>query len=316
MIKIFLKQNGVLNEIDHPTQDCWINIYPPFNMEKLELLSKEIDVPFEFIIDCIDQYERSRYDKEGDAKLIVINTPIVNEGIDIDDDATYITVPVGIILKPDLIMTISSLANPMIQWFEKNPIKNLRADDREFFVLKIFERNVEYYLHYLREINKRISMIEKELDEKGKNIELKKLLNLQKSLVYFVNDLRSNEMVMMKIQRTDFLNIHEREEARDFLQDIVIDNSQAMEMATVYTNITASTMDAFANILSNNLNQVMKRLTSITLILMFPTLVASIYGMNVHLPLQDNKYAFLIVMLVAFGIAFIFSYLFQKKKWL
>jgi magnesium transporter len=316
MIKIFLKQNGVLNEVDHPTQDCWINIYPPFNMEKLELLSKEIDVPFEFVIDCIDQYERSRYDKEGDAKLIVINTPIVNEGIDIDDDATYITVPVGIILKPDLIMTISSLANPMIQWFEKNPIKNLRADDREFFVLKIFERNVEYYLHYLREINKRISMIEKELDEKGKNIELKKLLNLQKSLVYFVNDLRSNEMVMMKIQRTDFLNIHERGEARDFLQDIVIDNSQAMEMATVYTNITASTMDAFANILSNNLNQVMKRLTSITLILMFPTLVASIYGMNVHLPLQDNRYAFLIVMIVAFGIAFIFSYLFQKKKWL
>lgn len=316
MIKIFLKQNGVLNEVDHPTQDCWINIYPPFNMEKLELLSKEIDVPFEFVIDCIDQYERSRYDKEGDAKLIVINTPIVNEGIDIDDDATYITVPVGIILKPDLIMTISSLANPMIQWFEKNPIKNLRADDREFFVLKIFERNVEYYLHYLREINKRISMIEKELDEKGKNIELKKLLNLQKSLVYFVNDLRSNEMVMMKIQRTDFLNIHERGEARDFLQDIVIDNSQAMEMATVYTNITASTMDAFANILSNNLNQVMKRLTSITLILMFPTLVASIYGMNVHLPLQDNRYAFPIVMIVAFGIAFIFSYLFQKKKWL
>jgi magnesium transporter len=316
MIKYFYKEKGILLEQDSITKNCWVNISPPFNMEKLERLSREAEVPFEFIVDCIDQYERSRYDKEDDAKLIVINTPIVNQGIDTDDDATYITVPVGIILKPDIIITISSLANPMIQWFEKNPIKNIKPEDKEMFILKIFERNVEYYLHYLREINKRMSLIEKELDDSGKNVELKKLLNLQKSLVYFVNDLRANEMVMMKIQRTDFLNIYENEEAKDFLQDIIIDNSQAMEMANVYTHITASTMDAFANILSNNLNNVMKRLTSITVILMLPTLVASMYGMNVHLPFQDSRFAFIGTILIAFVTAIFFAYYFQKRRWL
>jgi magnesium transporter len=215
-----------------------------------------------------------------------------------------------------MILTISSLSNPMIEWFEKNPIKNLRPDDREMFILKIFERNVAYYLHYLRETNKRISLLEKELDQSGRNLELKKLLNIQKSLVYFVNDLRANEMVFLKIQRTDFLGLHGNETARDFLQDIMIDNSQAMEMANVYSNILASTMEAFANIISNNLNQVMRRLTSVTLILMFPTLVASIYGMNVHLPFQESKYAFFYTIAFAFFVAFMISYYLAKKKWM
>jgi magnesium transporter len=316
MVKIYYRENEKVIELDKPVKDCWINIFPPFNMEKLEDLSQQLDIPFSFIVDCIDLYERSRYEKEDDNKLIVINTPIVNEGLDIEDDATYITVPVGIILKPDMILTISSLSNPMIEWFEKNPIKNLRPDDREMFILKIFERNVAYYLHYLRETNKRISLLEKELDQSGRNLELKKLLNIQKSLVYFVNDLRANEMVFLKIQRTDFLGLHGNETARDFLQDIMIDNSQAMEMANVYSNILASTMEAFANIISNNLNQVMRRLTSVTLILMFPTLVASIYGMNVHLPFQESKYAFFYTIAFAFFVAFMISYYLAKKKWM
>lgn len=316
MVKIYYRENDKIVELDQPSKDCWINITPPFNMEKLEELSRKLDIPFSFIVDCIDLYERSRYEKEDDNKLIVINTPIINEGLDIEDDATYITVPVGIILKPDLILTISSLSNPMIEWFEKNPVKNLRPDDREMFILKIFERNVAYYLHYLRETNKRISLIEKELDQSSRNLELKKLLNLQKSLVYFVNDLRANEMVFLKIQRTDFLSLYDNEPAKDFLQDIMIDNSQAMEMANVYSNILASTMEAFANIISNNLNQVMRRLTSITLVLMFPTLVASIYGMNVHLPFQENKYAFFYTISIAFMVAILMAYYLAKKKWI
>jgi magnesium transporter len=226
-------------------------------------------------------------------------------------------VPVGIILTPDKIVTISSIANPMIDWFEKNTIKNLRPEDRNMFVLRIFERNVTYYLHYLREINRRIGQIEKELYQSGRNQDLKRLLNHQKSLVYFLNDLRANEMVMMKIQRTNFLSVNEDEDMRDLLQDIVIDNSQAIEMAHVYTTILKSTMDAMASMISNTLNAVMSRLSSITLALMVPTLVASYYGMNVEfLPFIHYKLSFWIILVVSIMLSATLMYFFKRNKWL
>ena len=124
MIQIYQKINEKITEIKELEKDCWVNISPPFNMDRLEEFAKEIEIPFSFIVDCIDLYERSRYEKVEDAKLIVINTPILNEYQDIDDQASYITVPVGIVLLPDKIVTINSLPNPMIEWFEKNTIKN------------------------------------------------------------------------------------------------------------------------------------------------------------------------------------------------
>lgn len=316
MIRIYQKINDQITETQVLAKDCWVNIAPPFNMDKLEEFSRELDIPFSFIIDCIDLYERSRYEKVEDAKLIVINTPILNEYQDIDDQAAYITVPVGIVLLPDKIITINSLPNPMIEWFEKNTIKNLPPEERTMFILKIFERNVNYFLHYLREINKRISQVEKELQRSAKNEELNKLLQLQKSLVYFVNDLRANEMVMLKIQRTDFLGIYENQDARDFLQDIMIDNSQAMEMANVYSNILNGTMDFFNSIISNNLNVVVSRLTSVTIILMIPTIIASFFGMNVHLPFSDAKFAFSGLLIFSILISILLSVWFRRKNWL
>jgi magnesium transporter len=317
MVKIFLREKDRIVEVESPVKDCWVNIVPPFNMDDLQALSLELEIPFSFIVDCIDIYERSRYEREDDIRLIVINTPIINDNLDIDDEASFITVPVGIILTPDKIVTISSIANPMIDWFEKNTIKNLRPEDRNMFVLRIFERNVTYYLHYLREINRRIGQIEKELYQSGRNQDLKRLLNHQKSLVYFLNDLRANEMVMMKIQRTNFLSVNEDEDMRDLLQDIVIDNSQAIEMAHVYTTILKSTMDAMASMISNTLNAVMSRLTSITLALMVPTLVASYYGMNVDfLPFIHHKLSFWIIFVVSIMLSGTLMYFFKRNKWL
>ncbi len=316
MIKIYKKTDNQLKELQSPTTDCWVNIYPPFNQDNLEALSSELDIPYDFLIDSIDINEKSRYEKDEEVKLIVINTPILNrEDNDIDSDATYITVPVGIILTSDKIVTISSTSNPMIEWFERNTVKNLNTADRSRFVLKIFEKNVIYYLHYLRELNKRIGVIEKELYNSSRNEELTKLLNIQKSLVYFVNDLRANELVMMKIQRTDFIGLGDDEEDKDFLQDIMIDNSQALEMANVYTNILNGTMDAFASIISNNLNHVMQRLTSVTIVLMVPTLVASFYGMNVKLPFAAHSGAFIITIAFSLLLSVFIIWFFLKKKW-
>ncbi len=316
MIKIYSIYEGHLTELAQPERDCWINIAPPFHLEQLEALAKKLEMPYSFILDCIDQYERSRYEKQDDAKLIVINTPILNEGFDMEDEATYITIPVGIILIPDMILTVSSLSNPMIEWVEKNIVKLGTLNERNFFVLKIFERNVYYFLHYLREINKRISQIEKELNYSSRNQELNKLLHLQKALIYFVNDIRANEMVLLKIQRTDFLNFKDDDTSNELFQDILIDNSQALEMANVYSNILGNMMGAFASIISNNLGHVVNRLTAVTIALMLPTLVAGIYGMNVDLPFQHQRHAFTIVVLISVLVTILFVVYFRKKRWL
>lgn len=316
MIKIYKKINAPVVELDHPEPDCWINISRPFNKENLQGLSAELDIPDDFLMDSIDINEKSRYERDEDVKLIVINTPIHNtEDNDIDSDSLYICIPVGIILMVDKIITISSYPNPLMEWFERTVVKDLNSSDRERFVLKILERNVAYFTHYLKEINRRIAEIEKELYNSSRNEELNKLLDIQKSLVYFVNDLRANELVMMKMQRTDFLGIKEDPDAEDLVNDIVIDNSQALEMANVYTNILNGTMDVFASIISNNLNNVMRRLTSVTIVLMVPTLVASFYGMNVKLPLTGLNVAFPIVVGISLLLSIIIAWVFMRKKW-
>jgi magnesium transporter len=316
MIKIYKKVNTPAVELERPEPDCWINIYPPFNKENLEKLSVELNIPDDFLMDSIDINEKSRYERDEEVKLIVINTPIANTGDnDIDSESLYICVPVGIILTPDKIITISSYHNPLMQWFERTVVKNLGSNDRELFVLKIMERNTAYFTHYLKEINRRIAEIEKELYNSSRNEELNKLLDIQKSLVYFVNDIRANELVMMKMQRTDFLNLSKLEDAEDLFNDIIIDNSQALEMANVYTNILNGTMDVFASIISNNLNNVMRRLTSVTIVLMVPTLIASFYGMNVNLPMHDFNWAFPAIVAISLFFSFLIAWFFRRKNW-
>lgn len=316
MIRIYKKIEDKLTLVDAVEKNCWINIVPPFNMERLENFSNEMGIPFSYILDCIDQYERSRYEQQENSKLIVINTPILNEGFDLEDEATYITIPVGIILIPDYIVTVSSVNNPMIEWFERNIHHNLDITNRKQFVLKIFERNIYYFLYYLREINKRISQIEKELSYSSRNQELNKLLHLQKALIYFVNDLRADEMVLMKIHRIDFLEMKDDANAENLFQDIMIDNSQALEMANVYSNILGNMMGAFGSIISNNLGHVVNRLTAVTIALMVPTLIAGIYGMNLDLPFQHQKHAFTIVVTMSILSTIAFVVYFKNKKWL
>ena len=317
MIKIYKKIDAPVMELEYPEADCWINIHPPFNEENLQKLSTELNIPDDFLMDSIDINEKSRYERDDDVKLIVVNTPIPNtEDNNIDSDSLYITIPLGIIITVDKIITISSFANPLMEWFERTVVKDLNSSDREHFVLKIMDRNVAYFTHYLKEMNRRIAEIEKELYNTTRNAELSKLLDIQKSLVYFVTDLRANELVMMKLQRTNFLEIKDDEDAEDLIQDIVIDNSQALEMANVYTNILIGTMDAFGSIISNNLNQVLRLLTSVTIVLMVPTLVASFYGMNLeHLPLTKHSYAFPIVIGISLLPSLIIVWLFMRKKW-
>lgn len=316
MIEIFKMHGEELVKLEQAEPGCWINVYPPFNHETLERLSEGYQIPLDFLTDSLDIDERSRFEYEDGIKLIVLNTPIINEGEVVpDNQSVYITIPIGIMLLKDMVLTISPYNNPVIDSFINQRVKRFNPADKNLFVLQLFDRNVFYFLHYLKQMNNKRNLFEEELFHSSRNEELAQLMNLQKSLVYFVTTLRSNELMMMKIQRTDFLRIKEDEENSDFLGDIIVDNSQALEMSNVYTNILNGTMDAFASIISNNLNQVMKRLTSVTIVLMVPTLIASFYGMNVDLPLQQSNSAFILILILSVALSVILTWFFLRKRW-
>jgi magnesium transporter len=316
VVDIFKKTGDELIRIEQSEPGCWINIYPPFNHDNLEDLSNTYNIPLDFLIDSLDINERSRYEFEDDVKLIVLNTPVDNEGEIVDDDrSVYVTLPIGIILLPDMILTLSQHPNPVIDSFINQRVKRFDPADTKKFVLQLFDRNVFYFLHYLRQINNKRNLIEDELYNSSRNTELAQLMNLQKALVYFVNTLRGNELTMAKLARTDFLKIKSDEDLSDYLEDVIVDNSQALEMANVYTNILNGTMDAFASIISNNLNTVMQRLTSVTIVLMVPTLVASFYGMNVELPFQHQPSAYVIAIGISLMLSFLLVMFFRRKKW-
>lgn len=298
MIRYYHKIDDKLDEIQGIEPGCWVNISPPLNHEAIEELSKKLDIPLDFFMDSIDIDEQSRFDREDQVDLIVLNAPIRNED-ESEHEAHYVTVPIGIISIDGVIITISAHASPIIDYFLNRTVRGFDPSNHQDFLLRLFDKTIYYFLLYLKRINHQRNQYQKELYNSSRNTELAKMMNLQKSLVYFATTLRDNEQLLVKIRRTDFIHIKEDEEATDFLEDIIIDNRQAREMADIYTNILNGTMDAFASIISNNLNNVMKRLTSVTIVLMVPTLVASFYGMNVKLPFADNQYAYMITMGIA-----------------
>lgn len=313
MIRYYSKSDGRLLELQEATVSCWINISPPFLSKELEVFSEKFDIPLDFLTDSLDKDERSRYEHEDSLRLVTLNTPILSmaEG---ENEPIYTTIPIGLILTPDHIVTISSLENPVLQMFLENRVKHFNPNDDSLFVLQLMEQNVYRYLTCLKKLDLKRNLIEKELYDSSRNKELKQLLSIEKSLVYFVNSLSSNELLKMKMKRVDFLNIRNDEYKTDLFEDILIDNSQALEMANVYTNILHGTMDAYGSIISNNLNLTIRRLTTITIILMVPTLLASFYGMNVPLPFEKDESTLYYLILLSVVFSVILSFYFQKKK--
>ena len=311
MIQYFKNINGVTTAIEQADNETWVNILPPLKHEEFAEVSETLDIPIEFLQDSLDIDERSRFELEDNVKLIVIKTPTENNSFN-ESDSFYITIPICIILTHNQIVTVNSFENGAIKKF-LNTFQNRHADKKNMMVLKIFEKVTHAFMEYLKEINHRRNILEQKLYDSNRNEELLELMRIQKSLVYFVTALRSNELLMMKLVRTNFLGLNEEE--KEFLDDLVVDISQALKMAHIYTNILSSTLDAFRSIISNNQNIVLKRLTSITIILQFPVLIASIYGMNVPIPYQHSAHAFYIPIILALSVSIIMGVYFMKKKW-
>ena len=310
MIQYFKNINHQTIAISKPENGSWVNIIPPLKQEEFSELSQSLDIPLDFLTDSLDIDERSRFEEEDNVKLVVIKTPTENNSFN-ESDAYYITIPICIILTHNQIVTVNSFDNGALKKF-LDTFQNRHPDKKNMMVLKIFEKIIQAYMEFLKEINVRRNVLEQKLYAANRNEQLLQLMRIQKSLVYFVTALRSNEMLLVKTERTNFLGLNEEE--KEILQDLIVDNSQALEMANIYTNILSSTLDAFASIIANNQNEVLKRLSVITIVLTFPVLVASIYGMNVPIPYATSPYAFYIPVSLSLFISLIIGWSFLRKK--
>lgn len=286
----------------------WINLVNP-TAEEIKTVCSNLNIEDEFIKYPLDYEEQARIDIEDDMTLFVIDVPIIEDN---KEGKSYETMPLGlIVVRDEFFISVSLKKNRIIDAFEKGRVKGMFTYKKTRFLLQILYLNASYYLNDLKKINKEAENTVKTLQKSMKNKELLQLLNLENSLVYITTSLKANELVMEKTARGKVLKSYEEDD--DILEDAIIENRQAIEMGKIYSDILSGTMDASASIISNNLNVVMKLLTSITIVLSIPTLIASIWGMNVKLPFANNQYGFLIVSGISILISVI-TFIWLKKK--
>ena len=312
MLKIYNTdiETNEFQEIREFKKGSWINLVNPSENE-IKKVCENINIQEDFIRDALDYEEKARIDKEEDDNtiLFVVDVPISEKG---EENEIYTTMPLGmIVVRDEFFLTVSLRKNKIIESFEKRKIKNFQTYKKTRFIFQILYLNSSYYLNYLKQINKETEIAEYILKNSMQNKELLKLLSLEKSLVYFTTSLKSNEIVMEKTLRGKIVKLYEEDE--EILEDAITENRQAIEMAQIYSNILNGTMDAYASIISNNLNRVMKSLTSITIIIAVPTMIASFWGMNVKLPFEGNILGFWIMIFTA-TLLTIISVVWLKKK--
>jgi magnesium transporter len=303
-------EQGLFMETTKLEKGCWINLINP-TLQEINTLCNSIGVLEEFLRYPLDQEERARIDAEDDQTLIVIDLPIVEK--EENNMGGFSTIPLGmIVVRDDYFITVSTQDNPIIREFVDCKVKGFFTFKKTRFILQILYKIATYYLTYLKYINRETDKAEHKLQKSMRNQELVKLLELEKSLVYFTTSLKSNEVVMEKLMRSKCIKMYEEDE--DILEDAIVENRQAIEMGTIYRDILGGTMDAYASIISNNLNIVMKFLASVTIVLSIPTIVSGLWGMNVEgLPFATSPYGFWIVLVVVVAISFT-AWLLLKKK--
>lgn len=286
----------------------WINLVNP-TAEEIETVCSNLKIEDEFIKYPLDYEEQARIDVEDDMTLFVIDVPVIEED---DEGKTYSTMPLGlIVVRDEYFISVALKKNRVIDAFEKGRVKGMFTYKKTRFLLQILYLNASYYLNDLKKINKEAENTVNDLKKTMKNQDLMKLLRLENSLVYITTSLKANEVVMEKTARGKVLKSYEEDD--EILEDAIIENRQAIEMGKIYREVLNGTMDAYASIISNNLNVVMKFLASITIVLSLPTLIASIWGMNVPLPFATNTYGFIIVCGISILISVI-AFVWLKKK--
>lgn len=309
MLEIFKTTiDGKLEKIDDFQQGCWINLISPSDSE-INRVVGVYNISPDFLKDPLDDDERSRIEVNNNQTLIIVDIPIIEEDSNV---CSYETIPLGMIVTEEVFITVCLKENPIINDFKLDRVKGFFTFKKTRFVLQILFKTATFYLRYLRQINKTSDEVERHLHKSLKNEELFALLSLEKSLVYFTTSLRANEIVMEKLLRSKTLRMYPEDE--DILEDVIIENKQAIEMTHIYSNILSGMMDAYASVISNNLNMVMKTLTLITIAIAIPTMVSSFFGMNITNHFENSYYGFPIIVTFSILLSAVIMYIMFKRK--
>ena len=311
MLRFYKTLENGISEIEELEAGCWISAISPTEAE-ISKLETELSLDRDFIRSALDEEESSRIENEEGQTLIVLDYPVAEKS-DEDDDKifTYSTMPMGIILTDRHVVTVCISENSIIDDFATGVVKNVKTQFKTRFVFCILLRIAAKYLQFLKQIERIFNHVQKQLHKSMTNKSLIQLLGLQKSLVYFSTSLKSTETVLEKLLRGRVIKLYD--EDQELLEDVLVEVKQAIEMSNIYSNILSNTMDAYANVISNNLNQAMKALTVLTIVLEIPTIVFSFYGMNTHdLPLPYTLFASGVAVVLALTAAIIL----KKSKFL
>ena len=311
MLKIY-KTSSVekkLKKVKKMTADCWIDLIVP-TQDEIDKVANRTGVDKELIMKLLDTDELPRVEQEENATLIVIDIPYIEE------DNKYKTYPLGIIItNNNYVITVTVKKTTLLNDFKRNRVKDFRTAKKIRFLIQILLKSASSYLKALKEVNNAIEQKEKMLKKSTENKDLIELLETEKTLVYFMTSLKANDAVLEKLAKGIILPLYEGD--LDLIEDTIIENKQAIEMAGIYRDILSSITDTYATIISNNLNIAMKFLAAATIVLSIPTMISSFLGMNVYLgPISDISSAFLIVVLLAVIVSLIVAILLKKKNML
>ncbi len=304
MVNYYRSIEGKICELEKPEAGCWISLIDPTETE-ISDIEDDMGIDRDYIRAALDEEEPSRIESDDGVTLIVVDYPVAEQDGDYDNTLQYYTTPMSIIITDKNVITVSAKANVVLDELSKGVVKGIQPNLRTRFVFSILLRIAARYLQYLKQIDKISNYVEGKMYLSMKNKGLIQLLGLEKSLVYFSTSLKSNEAVLEKLMRGRYLKLYE--EDQDLLDDVLIEVKQAIEMTNIYSNILNGTMDTFASIISNNLNIIMKRMTTITIILTMPTIVFSFYGMNLGdaangLPLANVWFPIVLSAVLAVGV--------------
>ena len=300
---------GNVEELQEVCENAWIHMTDP-SKEEIEEISEKLNLLPEFLHAALDEEEAVRIDTEDDQTLILVDIPVVQpEG----NSFLYTTIPLGIIMTQNNIITVCLEETSIVEDFWNGRVRGFDSAKKARFVLQLIYRNASKYLQYLRQIDKLSTQVENALHKSMKNRELIQMLQIEKSLVFFSTSLKSNEVVLEKMLKNNLIKRYPDDV--DLLEDAIVENKQAIEMCTIYRDILSGTMDAFASVISNNLNIVMKLLASLTIVLSIPTIVASLWGMNVKgLPFAESEGGFWIIMAISIALSGAIAFFLWRKK--
>lgn len=298
-----------LNTVETWQPNCWVQVTCP-TQDDIDFLEKTLNIPDYYISDIADTDERARYDIDDGWILIILRIPYVKEA---KSRTPYTTIPLGIIMKGDVLITICYFeTNLLIDFVTYQQKRGIGFTDHVDMIFRLFLCSAVWYLKRLKQISVLIDKAKQNLDRNVNNADLIALSRLQDSLTYFVTSIRGNENLLSKLKFK--LPIDELD--ADMIEDVNIEMSQARETTNIYTNILDSTMDTYANIINNNMSSVMKMLTSISIILMFPTLIASLFGMNLINGMEDTWWGFPLALVLSVGVTVAFMWYFKRKTWI